>query len=338
MRVISRALAVAWLLIAPTAALAQSAPPPVTPQFLLPTDTTVNDYRPVVNAAGTAVIFERTFVNDDPPVTKLHHLDLTTLKVTPFVNMPSMRPDWCWLRANNGLVSIGPVAFSNDDGIYVVPLNGMPTLLRNTQGMVYPSWYPDCLRIAADVATTHVTAEINATTGAIIQPMLAQGTLWAGFPSVNQASPNFVAFAGMNNQHANYYNQDINYIWVTNTLIRVAAPLERRAPPGPSFMQIYQARAGWWSPDGKWFAFESNRSDRHCNNINGNNYAIFIQDALGVKPAMQVTDCQYNAQHPKWFPTAATPGKTVLIVAADPTGDNQFALATLDVTAFVTGQ
>jgi Tol biopolymer transport system component len=62
--------------------------------------------------------------------------------------------------------------------------------------------------------------------------------------------------------------------------------MDRKAPAGPGFLQQFQARAGWWSPDGKWFAFESNRS---CNNIDGVTYAIFIQDADGAKPATQVT-------------------------------------------------
>jgi hypothetical protein len=53
---------------------------------------------------------------------------------------------------------------------------------------------------------------------------------------------------------------------------------------------------------------------------------------------MQVTNCEYNAQHAKWFPPAATPGRTLLIVAAQPLGDSSTAIATLDVTAFVSGR
>jgi hypothetical protein len=330
----SRALAAASLLIAPNIVMAQSTPLLVTPQFLLPIDDKVTDYRPVVNAAGTAVIFERTFT-DNPDVTRLYNLDLTTLKATQFVNIQSFRPDWCWLRANNGLVSIGPLAFSNENGIYVVPVSGMPSLLPNTAGMIYPSWYPDCLRIAANVTPTYVTAEIDATTGRTIRPALAGSTVYAGFPSVNQVFPDLVAFAGQNNQQSNYYNQDINYVWVVETLTRLARPLDRRASPGPSFTPIFQARAGWWSPDAKWVAFESNRN---CNDLNGTFYAIFIQDAFGLKPAMQVTACQYNAQHAKWFPPAAAPGRTLLIVAAQPTSADFTAIATLDVTAFVSGR
>ena len=99
-------------------------------------------------------------------------------------------------------------------------------------------------------------------------------------------------------------------------------------------MPIYQARAPWWSPDGKWVAFMSNRI---CSELDGMTYAIFIQDAAGASPAMQVTDCQYNAQHPKWFPPGVPPGKTLLIVAAQPSSDLPNGIATLDVSAFVSG-
>jgi hypothetical protein len=80
-------------------------------------------------------------------------------------------------------------------------------------------------------------------------------------------------------------------------------------------------------------------SNRICNEIDGTTYAVFIQDASGASPAMQVTDCQYNAQHPKWFPPGVPPGKTLLIVAVQPPTNppNPNGIATLDVSAFVSG-
>jgi hypothetical protein len=85
---------------------------------------------------------------------------------------------------------------------------------------------------------------------------------------------------------------------------------------------------------GKWFAFESNRI---CNDLSGAIYAIFIQVAAGLKPATQVTSCDWNVQHPKWFPFGATGDKVMLIAAAASKGETLFHSATLDVTAFVTG-
>src|SRR6267142_6475127 len=99
-------------------------------------------------------------------------------------------------------------------------------------------------------------------------------------------------------------------------------------PRGAAFLQKFQARAGWWSPDGKWFAFESNRI---CNDISGNTYAIFIQDAAGARPAMQVSDCTWNVQHPKWFPPGDD-GKTLLIAAVQADPMEPFRIASFDVS------
>jgi hypothetical protein len=310
-------------------------PPPrfVEPTFLLPANPDVNDYRPVVNAEGTVVIFERN-ATATPDDVRLYSLDLSTGDVQPFVSIPSSRADWCWDRSGGGLTS-GPVAFSNNDGIYTVAAGGQPALLRHTLGMIYPSWYPDCEHLAVDVTGTQVTAEIDATTGMTIISPLANESVWAGFPSVNQTNPNLIAFAGQFNGESNYYNEDLNYVWVTDrsTPRPNVAPLDREAPNGPAFLQKFQARAGWWSPDGKWFAFESNRI---CNEIDGQTYAIFIQDAAGMRPAMQVTDCTWNIQHPKWFPPGSKDGKTWLIAAVQGP-DEPFTIAKFDVSAFVGG-
>jgi WD40 repeat protein len=313
----------------------------VEPNFLMLEDPTVNDYRPVVNAEATTVIFERNPIAS-PNDIKLDSLDLTSGNVQPFVTFASTRPDWCWQRSGNNLIS-GPVAFSNDDGIYRVDPGGVPVLLANTAGMIYPSWYPDCQYLAVDVTGAQVTAKIEATTGQVIASPLANNWVWAGFPSVNQTNPNLVAFAGQFNSASNYYNQDLNYVWVTDASTgrpRVA-PLDRHAPRGPAFKPIFQARAGWWSPDGQWFAFESNRA---CDNINGQNYAIFIQDAGGFSPAVQVTDCsKWNVQHPKWFPPR-NDGKVFLVAAVQAIESNQppcpvppFRIASFDVTQLVSG-
>ena len=313
----------------------------VEPNFLLPENPEVNDYRPVLNADATTVIFERNPIAT-PNDIKLYSLDLTTGVVQPFVNFASTRPDWCWQRSGGGLTS-GPVAFSNHDGIYRVDPGGQPVLLPNTAGMIYPSWYPDCQGLAVDVTGAQVTAKIDAMTGQIIRSPLADERVWAGFPSVNQTSPNLVAFAGQANRDNNYYNQDLNYVWVTDTSTgrpRVA-PMDGHARRGPAFLQKFQARAGWWSPDGQWFAFESNRA---CDDINGQTYAIFIQDAAGNGPAMQVSDCsKWDVQHPKWFPPTKD-GKVFLIAAVqDVQGEAAcppapFRIASFDVTQFVSGK
>jgi hypothetical protein len=191
------------------------------------------------------------------------------------------------------------------------------------------------------VAGEHFTAQVDAVTGVVVAAPLANDSVWAGFPSVNQVDPRVIAFAEQFKHEANYYNELLNYTWVTNRSINppAVAPMEREAPAGPRFLQKFQARAGWWSPDGKWFAFESNRI---CDDIDGLTYAIFIQDADGANPALQVTSCEWDAQHPKWFPPGSTGNKMLLIaaVARPVTQMGEFELfhiATLDVTGFVEG-
>ena len=173
-------------------------------------------------------------------------------QVTKFVDIASTRADWCWARAR-GSLSIGPVAFSGDDGIYRVDVGStVPTKLPKTEGMIYPSWYPDCQSLAVDVGDNvqtpgkQVTAQIDAATGAVITAPLANDSVWAGFSSVNQVNPRIVAFAGQLKGKANYFDQHLNYIWVTNRSFGrpIVAPMDRRAPAGPGFLQQFQARAG----------------------------------------------------------------------------------------------
>ena len=124
--------------------------------------------------------------------------------------------------------------------------------------------------------------------------------------------------------------------------MRLKAHAKTTEPRNGAFVQKFQARAGWWSLDGRWFAFESNRI---CSDLNGQTYAIFIQDATGNTPAMQVTDCsKWNVQHPKWFPPR-NDGKVFLIAAVQdiqcsspPCPTRPFRIASFDVTQFVSGR
>ena len=61
-----------------------------------------------------------------------------------------------------------------------------------------------------------------------------------------------------------------------------------------------------------------------------------LAEPAGLKPAMQVTSCEWNAEHPKWFPPGST-GNKVMLIAAVAKQQSQFHIATLDVTALVQG-
>jgi hypothetical protein len=312
-----------------------------------------SDYRPVLSADGSKVIFERTL--HDETIANLFIASINPLTTPgPFIpagaagTSGSQRADWCWKRSSNGAVEVGPVAFSNNDGIWVAHASGLdpvsgPIVFLDTAGMIYPAWYPDCQALAVDVVTggakvkgRWLTAQLDAVTGKVIAAPLANASVWAGFPSVNQANPNYVAFAGQpNDGNANYYNQETNYSWVTDRSSPwrpIIKPIERQVRANSGFIGKFQARAGWWSPDGRWFAFESNRA---CNDISGTTYAIFIVDSQGFYPPMQVSDCIWNAQHPKWFPSGPSGVSTMLIAAVQYNSEGPNQIATFDVTAFV---
>jgi hypothetical protein len=333
MRFFTTLISTGLLLFPIMQAIAQSGISPLYAKIVFHFEEGYNDFRPVLNAEGTIVIFERTVHG----TTTLYRGDLGSNKSEQFMDIPSTRPDWCWDRTGGLPPRIGPIAFSNDDGIHVVKPDGSGHhTLDKTKGMVYPSWYPNCSYLAVDVSENaqvpgkkQFTAKIDASTGKVVDGPLAADFVWAGFPSVNQVFPALVAFAGQNNQGANYYDQDLNYTWVTN---RRTYPMDRKAPSTPGFLQRFQARAGWWSPDSRWFAFESNRA---CSNLSGETYAIFIQDAAGLFPAKQVTSCDWNAQHPKWYPASGPGVEPKLIAAVAAANAKKFNVATIYVGPFL---
>ncbi|GJG89425.1 hypothetical protein tb265_46060 [Gemmatimonadetes bacterium T265] len=315
-----------------------AAQPFAEPQFLFDysASPTVTDYRPVVDRTGTRVVFERTTpgtrarlfiarLGDPAPAALLApRLQLST------------RPDWCW--HSTGRFASGPLAFSNGRGVFVIDPDrpGSGRLLPGTRGMVYPAWFGGCAQLAVmqHLHSGPVTSVIDASTGTVIRLQVAGPDVWAGFPSVNPADNRRVAFAGSTVVPGAEYNQSVNYIWTADMGRTPAdpAPLDSGAPR--AFAPQFQGRAGWWSPDGRVIAFESNRS---CGG--GDTYAIFLQDGAGRTPAHQVTACGWNAQHAKWFPASADGRSTRLVVTVlrDPTGGRgRRGIASLDVTAFVT--
>ena len=322
------------------------APTPLAPPFAQPqfhfVKAGATDYRPTVNVEGTEVVFERT----ETGVTKLFIGNLATGAVRQFVDINgSSRADWCWDRSGGGRPRSGPIAFSSSEGVFRFDVGATSARkLAGTENMIYPAWYPDCKFLAVDVADKnvqlpgrkHLNAKVDAATGTVVIAQLANDSVWAGFPSVNQVNPGIVAFAGQFRGGSAYYNQNLNYSWVSGPPVtggQPVAPFDRKAPSGAGFLSQFQARTGWWSPDGKWFAFESNRS---CDNVSGATYAIFIQDAAGARPAMQVTSCDFNAQHPKWFYADANGARLVAAMAKLP--EEATHIATLDVSAFVRGR
>ena len=295
------------------------------PVFLMKYPQSVFDYRPVVNSTASTLIFERTISG----VTKLYSLDLTNPTATPTLFVPglnaqSFRADWSW--------QTGEVVFMNTtNGVYLASASGTYSLIPGTLGMSYCSWYPDGAHLAVYNNQTATGDPVPRTskmdlTGKVLQQVLANNNVWAGFPSVNQTNSNLIAFAGQPVISGGTYNQNKNYIWLTDTStnppkVRTLSP---KAPTN-KFDPNFQGRAPWYSPDGKWIAFESNRF-----NSKGL-YSIFIQIADGSKTAVRVTDPRWQAQHAKWYPNGT---ELVVTVLQSFTSKNR-GIAKLNVSAFV---
>lgn len=300
------------------------------PVFLMtyPATATYTDYRPVLNSTASTVIFERTIQG----ITKLHSLDLTNPNAKPTLFVPglnaqSFRPDWSW--------QTDQVVFMNTtNGVYLASTSGQYNLIKGTLKMSYPTWYPDGATLAIYNNRAHNpplpiprTSKMDLS-GTVLQPVLANDNIWAGFPSVNQTNPNQIAFAGQVVISGGTYNQNKNYIWLTDT--STTPPTVRTLAPGApthKFDPNFQGRAPWYSPDGKWIAFESNRFN------SSGLYSIFIQIADGSQTAVRVTDPKWNANHAKWYRNG-----TELVVAVlqtkGSTNQNR-GIAKLDVSAFV---
>lgn len=305
--------------------------PLVEPEFLMSYDGTVTDYRSAVDQTGQFIVFERALAGSDDY--NLYLLNLNAPQDGPQRFVPgvqgSTRPDWSW--------AWGVVAFDNGQGIWMSQgPTGSTSLLNGTAGMIYPAWYPTGNYLL--VMNQQNSADPNPCTskilddGSIVQKVMANASLWGGMPAVNPANACQFVFAGQLMAGQTSYQQDFNYIWfvdssTTPTTIR---PLDKSVPSGP-FDPAFQGRAPWWSPDGKWIAFESNRIDQGTNS-----YAIYIQDSAGEAAAMQVTDTKWNGNHAKWFPNGTELFATFLQnPGLDPPVSPLRGIARVDVSAFL---
>lgn len=312
-------------------------------------DLNFSDYRPAVDSAGEIALFERTpkaggdtklrlagpISAPEPPVTDfLKHGDIPDSQT---------RPDWCW--------QTGQVAFngaSNDTAPHVLVAEsdgGMSRSLPGTDGYNYPIWHPDGSRL---VVFNDSSAASPRPCSSLIMP---DGTLvtanmngldddgvpvFAGFAAPNPKTPILLAFAGQPTlptwvpaEHPGCpndpsgYNQCFNYPFLNRFSegVFTSHPLEAGAPIA-EYDPAFQGRAPYFSPDGRFVVFESDRAG---------GYALFLADLVSGAPPVQLTDSAYQAQHAKFFPSG---DRLILTCLHDPEVETR-GIAWIDISNFV---
>jgi hypothetical protein len=327
----------------------------ITPNFLVDytTPPVFDDYRCVVNAAGAQVIFERADYNSTTKKSGSFRLYLLTRGGDPAAPLfqeaiadGTNRPDWFW--GNAGTVTFDYVPKTGSKAICVGTAesngNGSKLFGSATSHRSYPTWFPDGVRLAVMNSTNKVAptlAIFDSSTKKTTATDVQGSSLWSGMPSVNQTNPFLIAFAGQPLAWG-AYDQDKNYIWVVDTSVSPPAPVPLEAGASNqtgSFDGAFQGRAPWWSPDGAWVVFESNRASPPSSSNKNGKYAIFLYKYGAPGPAIQITAPSYNCNHAKWFPNGfnGAPGPFELIVAAWQNGgatppSGPYGLASLDLT------
>jgi Tol biopolymer transport system component len=241
----------------------------------------VSDYRPVFSPDGRAVLFERSQAGTRG--TKLYILKLDGGEPEPFLPDSTLisqtRPDW---GVRNNLV-----AFCGDGQIWLAKADGTDAhALAGTEGMIYPSWYPDGESMAVMVNNDNQPYTARIDRAGNPPKRLSPDSLYAGMPSVSQQHPSVLAFPA--SPATPPYTQGNNQIYVST------GPDDARKLDGK------QGRAPWWSPDGSLLAFESNRETG-----GPYAYAIYVSTPDGSWQ-QRLTDPHYNTQHPKFSPDGTT--------------------------------
>jgi Tol biopolymer transport system component len=300
------------------------------------------DGRPCFSPDGTTVLFMRQPINAQGRAgrSSLWQVPLASPGTGKAFHANSAysltRSDWSWANGNNS------IAFTPTDGTRLSNTFGLLQVESNTKAgtvtlvsvaghggnmkLAYPSWCPGGRDLALTNYANNQLIKVNSK-GVFAQTLTDTNQIWAGMCSVNQVDDSLFCMAAQAPAKSNTlgapemqpgYKQKDNRIYTQD---------------GKNAPQLFSAssnigRAPWWSPNGKYVAYEANGA----NGV----YQIFIQASnQPASSALPVTNSTLPVQHAKWSPN----GKILVLAVACEQPQKKKAvpwrIEAIDISAFV---
>ncbi len=214
-------------------------------------------------------------------------------------DVSATRSNWLWNPNVEMPIAITGVESgpSGESGVYLVAADGSNATRIPTDDSIpisYPSWFPDGSALTVEgmgMMSEPFIDLISVHDGSLLETQTSTDQIWTGQSAISRDGSQ-LAFAGQTPEAGSQYNDDLNQIWLQ--------ALIPQNPPSDFDTNLHQldplqGRTPDWSPNDRFISFESKRGCR-----NGN-YAIFIEAAVTGR-AVQVTDCNLNANHAVWSP------------------------------------
>jgi Tol biopolymer transport system component len=304
----------------------------------LTNDLNFVDGRPVYSPDGRFIIFMRQNNDGNPDSISSLYMILTDGSMSSAelvfdgINPKTgkrfnvTRPDFSWTRKKFQITfdAVG-------DGIWLLDLKTKkvkqvlePVIDRQSYVWSYPAWYHDGHSVIvtnyndfSDTSTAyHQLVKANVDQLNQFEVLTNNQLVWPGMSSVSQKSSRYITFAGQlpvtpqpptnptcingGKIDPDGYAQNCNQIWI------------QKGDNQPFQIDFDQGRAPWFSPNGKFIVFESNRDNPDL----VDDYRIFLYSLSSLKksltergskgglcpPVQTLTPASLNVQHAKWSP------------------------------------